>query len=505
MKTTTRFALLILCLILALQPTFALENNNAAASRVRIGVDIRLGFKSCINSWSPLTKYLSEAIPDHRFVVVPLASRQDIDRTLEQDDVDFLVLDPAMEIPANDLNGATPLLTMTEILSGEKVSRPAYAASSGTLIRLAKRSDIATVKDLREKRLSAVKPWSLTGWIAQWGLLKKNGIDPHGNLQQVVFEGTNGKVVESVLDGSADVGAVDSEMLRLLIRGKKVDAKSLFFIDRKGQAVPMDMNESIASTAAYPGRVLSKAEGTSDKLAAQVVAALLKQSVSTSADNVPYQVSWTIARNYGRVRQLLRSLMGPDYAESPGFPLPWEYPAWVFHAVIVGITLGCFAIAALILRYLYGKRENELLGQVDNLRQELLESRAERQRIDAILALAGCGIDIVDDENRIVFADSGVEREYGDWHGQKCHEYYCHSETPCAECRRPAPSDEQRQVFLDINGSEPIPSCDPHAKVHYINGQSTRMIGIPYRDEGGRWLYARVHFPLEAFAELTAR
>ena len=483
------------------RPTSAQDTENAAPQRVRIGVDVRLSFRSCMDSWLPVAEYLSKAIPDHRFVVVPLASLRDVQRTLEKGDVDFVVLDPAMEILANDRYGATPLLTLVETAEDETTLRPANAASSGTLIRRADRADIARIRDIRGQRLAAVKPWSLTGWIAQWGVLEKNGIDPHRDVLQVVFEGVNGQVVESVLNGSADVGAVDAEMLDCLIRSKQVSAASLCFFDRRGLAVPLVLGESLSSTDAYPGRVLCKTEATSNDLAQRVANALMKQGVEISLDHTPYRVTWSVACNYGKVRHLLQALMGPYYAESPGFPMPSRYSVWFLPAVVIGGAVVALVIAWLFLRRRYRRRTEVLRDQFDALRRELLEARAERQRINAILTLAGCGIDIVDDANKIVYADSGLERSYGDWHGRKCHEYYCGSGAPCPDCRRPDATGEQSQILLDIDGSQSPPTDDPHAKVHYIRGESTRMIGIPFRDEGGRWLYARIHFPLAAFAE----
>jgi hypothetical protein len=64
----------------------------------------------------------------------------------------------------------------------------------------------------------------------------------------------------------------------------------------------------------------------------------------------------------------------------------------------------------------------------------------------------------------------------------------------------PGPMGEQVQTLLNIDGPPGMCSDDPHAKVHYIEGESTQMLGIPFRDEGGRWLYARIHFPLTAFS-----
>ena len=243
--------LALLAILLVSRSTTCAETEKPP-TRIRIGVDIRLGFQACMESWLPLTEYLSKAIPEHRFVVIPLASHEDVVGALTKGDLDFVALDPAMEILVQDQYGAVPLVTMTETSSEETKRRSPNDACSGTLIRRADRSDIRDIRDVRGKRISAVKPWSLTGWLAQWGLLKKHGVDPQRDLKQVVFEGTNGKVARSVLDGSADIGAIDAEMLLHLVRCNQVSAASLYFFDREGRAVPLTSGQDPSSTDAYP-------------------------------------------------------------------------------------------------------------------------------------------------------------------------------------------------------------------------------------------------------------
>jgi len=497
----SKILLAAVTVFLALRPSFTFAAVSAPSNRVRIGVDMRQGFQACMDSWSPVAKYLSKAVPNRRFVVVPLASRQDIVRTLEKGDVDFIVLDPAMEIVANDRFFATPLLTMAETNHGETRPLPTDAACSGTLIRRVDRSDINRVEDIRGLRLSAVKPWSLCGWIAQWGLLAEHGIDPQTNLKQVVFEGTNVQVVKSVLSGAADIGAVDTQMLWHLIHSEQIPDNSLCFINREGIAVPLVAKGDISSTDTYPGRVLCKAKGTPDQLAQAVVAALQKQDVAFSLDRIPYQIRWSIACNDGKVRGLLQNLMGPYYAESPGYPLPSRYPEWLLPVLLVAMAMLLLAVVFLLLRRRSNRRETMLREQLQDRERELVEVRADRQRISAILSLADCGIDIVDDENQIVYADSSLEREYGDWHGRKCHEYFCGSNAPCAGCRRPFPINERCPTVIDVDCADTAQGGDSDAESRCGRGKSMRMIGVPFCDEGGRWLYARIHFPASAFAE----
>jgi ABC-type phosphate/phosphonate transport system substrate-binding protein len=487
------------------RPMPAAEAQPAEPQRIRIGVDIRLSYKSCIDYWTPITNHLSHAMPAYRFVVVPLASHQDLVHLLETGGIDFMSLDPAMELMAEDRFGAAPLASMVESPQDATISSPSDAACSGAIIRRADRMNMKTIKDVRGQRVSAVKPWSLTGWIAQWGLLVKQSINPQNDLKQVSFLGTHGDVIKSVLDGTVEVGVVDADLLYLFGKNQRIPNGSLYVFNQQGNAVPLVSGTLTASTNAYPGRLVSKAAATSDELAKRVADVLMQKPLNTSLDGMPCTIRWTVPSNTSKVRRLLYGLMGPHFAESPGYPLPHEYPAWFYPALIICAIFAGAVVLILIVRSRYVRRRDMLEDQLQTTRKELAAVRAERQRINTILTLAGCGIDIIDDHNRIVFADSSLERKYGDWRGKKCHGYFCNSDAPCSGCKMPSPADEQRQQVLDLNGSDLSYTDDPHAKVHFIEGESTRMIGIPFHDEGGRWLYARIHFPLTAFAEKAER
>lgn len=498
MKTKLLCALLVQ-FIVTLCITAA-ETGAANPQRIRIGVDIRLGYQSCIDSWTPVADYLSSETPEYRFVIVPLASEQDLVRVLESGGVEFLSLNPALELMAEDRFGAVPLATTIESAQGETRPESADALCAGVVIRRADRRDIKNIENIRGLRLAAVKPWSFTGWISQWGFLVDHGIDPSKDLNQVVFQGTQEQVITSVMDGTADVGVVDAEMLLLFGLNGRIAKDSIYMFDRQGQAVPLAPGEYAASTAAYPGRVFSKTAAVSDELSKRVSDALMQNSVNTNFDGMPGMMHWTVPGNTSNVRRLLTRLMGPQFAESPGYPLPYASPAWLYPALSIAAIFAGTIILLLVMRSRFVRRVDSLKEHLQTTRMELAEARAQTQRINTILALADCGIDIIDDNNHIVFADSGLERKYGDWRGKKCHGYFCNSPTPCANCKMPSPTEEQRITSRDLDNSERMHTDDPCAKVHFIEGETTRMIGIPFRDEGGRWLYARIHFPIAAFS-----
>jgi ABC-type phosphate/phosphonate transport system substrate-binding protein len=474
------------------------QSVNPVVQRIRIGVDIRMGFQSCIDTWTPITEYLSKTIPECRFVVIPLASQQDLVRMLESHGLDFLAVDPAMELLAEDRFGAVPLATMIEYGRDDKKTMSTNESCSGAIIRRADRSDIHTLRDLRGKQVAAVKPWSLTGWIAQWALLKRKQIDPESSLKRVVFEGTHGQVVKSVLNGSADAGALDTELLFDLLRNGKIPEDSLYIMNQQGDAVPLALDRAVTTTALYPGRILAKTAITTDALAQRVAEVLMRETLATNRDGMPYYMSWTIPANYSNVRQTLQFLMGPNFAESPGYPLPKRYPAWMFQMMVFAGILLVFGVLLMIIRSRYRRHVGFVAEQLEITRKEIVEVRADKQRMDMILSLAGCGIDIVDDNDQMIYADSGIERQYGDWKGKKCHEYFCGTSMPCSCCNRPGPLDEEKLHIQNFDCSEWSTLVNIASQGPPDGKPTMQMIGVPFHDENGQWLFARIHVPLVA-------
>jgi ABC-type phosphate/phosphonate transport system substrate-binding protein len=479
---------LLLACVCGLPPAFAQQPTASAPRRVRIGIDIRMGFQSCIDSWTPIADHLSKSIPERRFVIVPLASEQDMIGLLERDEVDLLVLDPALELVAEDRFGVSPLATLAEWAPGD-AAPAADAALSGAIIRQAGRKDIKTIDDLRGKRLTAVKPWSLTGWIAQWALLQSRKINAEYDVAQVVFEGTHSQVVKNVLNGTADAGVLDAGLLLAMVRNRQVPEGALLVMDRQGKAVPLGAHPSAAATASYPGYVLARSAKTPEDLAKRVAYVLMREKTTMRVDGMTRQIAWTVPANYSKVRHTLQKVMGPDYADSPGFPLPKQLPAWVAPALALAGVCAVAAIIIFALRSRHRRRETLTADQLEMTRRELVEARADRHRIDTILSLAGVGIDIVDDNDQMVYADPNIERQHGDWRGKKCFQYFCDQESPCPCCNRPGPLDGEERVFQNTECS--MWSGGAHGE----QNESMQMIGIPFHDESGRWLFARLHVP----------
>ena len=93
--------------------------------------------------------------------------------------------------------------------------------------------------------------------------LLSHGVDPLRSAAAVEFQGTHRDVIQSVLDGSADVGAVACDILRQRIESGLLDPNALFVFNREGNAVPLGRRPT-PSTMGYPDWVFSKAATTTE-------------------------------------------------------------------------------------------------------------------------------------------------------------------------------------------------------------------------------------------------
>ena len=476
MRLNRFIILLVLCLVFGAMraPGQETSGNVADASgdkpQARIGVFMRMNFNDCLDTWLPTAEYLSKKIPGYDFTIVPMASKNDMFMALENGEVDFIAANPALYLATYERFGTSPVVAMTLPGSDKTAGENRTTNYSGAIISRADRKDLKSIEDLRGKEFTAVKNWSFSGWLMQWGVLKQHGISPDRDLKAVGFLGTHAKVVQDVLDGSADAGAVGTDTLELMIARGEVSPIDLNVFNTEGVAVPLASMPHPISTEMYPGWVIAKAQNTPDALSALVSEALIERTPVDNATTIFGNAGWTIPQNEYKVRALVENLMGRNFSYQDGFQTNLIEPALWSAIVAASVSGVVFFIIFGYIALRAQRRASRISLQLDTTRRELLEHRAEHHMTESILARADCGIDIVDMDNNIIYADAGIERHFGNWRGKKCFEYY----------KEPLPSDESTEQF-DRFSEEAF--------------KDRRLISVPFKAESGERLQARIHVP----------
>ena len=346
--------LLLVLLSFALKP--------ALAQPVRICVLAKRGPEKCLNRWKATAEYLSRSIPSHSFKIVPL-SFDAIIPAVAHEECDFVLVTPAIYVDLESRFGVSRIATLKNLVEGRTQTR-----FGGVVFCKADRGDINTLKDLEHKRFAAPHPTSFAAWIAVQLELKHAGIDPYRDFKSLDFPGTHDAVVYAVRDGKVDAGSVRTDILERMARKGEIELKEFRVVSpRKDSGFPL-----LHTTRLYPEWPFAKSRSTSDRLAEQVSAALLKMPKDSPAALDARIAGWTIPMNYHSVHQCLRELGIGPYKNSGKVTL--SAFARKYWQLIAALLVLIVAMVATILIYLRLNRRlraayRELQKEVDRRRR----------------------------------------------------------------------------------------------------------------------------------------
>lgn len=338
---------------------------HAADRLVRLGVLAHRGKSEALKSWGATAQYLSQQIPGHHFVIVPL-SNDDIGPAVEYNELEFVLTNPGSYAELEAKYGITRLATLKN-----KSPLGAYSVLGAVIFTRADRSDIQTLADLRGKRFLAVHENAFGGWWLAWHALKQQNIDPYHDFKQINFSGfPQDKIVYAVRDGTVDAGTVRTDLLESMALDGKIKLQDFRVLNAQH-------NENfpyLLSTPLYPDWAFAMLRNTSDELAQRVAIALLQMEPGHPAATQGGYVEWTVPADYHSVQRLMQDLrVGPyiNYGHLNFMDLLKQY--WhVITATLLGILM-------LIAAYVYALHLNRRLS---NTMKHLEEEITQRQRIE---------------------------------------------------------------------------------------------------------------------------
>jgi two-component system, LuxR family, sensor histidine kinase TtrS len=350
--------LLALCLALVSAPA-------ARADEVRIGVLALRGAERALSDWQPMADYLARRLPQHRFVIVPLAF-DDIHLAVRQRRIDFVLANSAYYVELEMLYHATPVVTLrTREPTGDETS-----AFGGVIFTRADRRDVRGIEDLRGKPFAAVDAGSFGGWHAGWRELLHHGIVPERHLERLDFLGTHDAVVLAVRDGQVAAGTARTGTLESMAReGSIVLSDFHVLAERRVEHFPF-----LLSTALYPEWPLARLAGVPEALAVDVAVALLQMPQDAG------HAGWSLPLNYQPVHDALRELRIGPYRHlrqiNPAEVLRQYWPHAVAALLALLIALGASARFGRLNRRL--RVQQSELGQLNASLEQRVAERTER-------------------------------------------------------------------------------------------------------------------------------
>ncbi len=355
-----------LLLLLVLWLPVAAADRGPGSTEIRIGVLSHRGDAATERMWTPTADYLTAALPDHRFRVVPLEFAE-VDPAVRHAQVDFVLVNPGIYVNLEVRHRVSRIATMRN-----RVGLVRSNVFGGVIFTRADRAKLTRLQDLKGRSLLAVDRDSLGGFQMAWGELLDQGVDPDRDLARLDFAGTHDAVVLAVGRGDYDVGTVRTDIL------EQMDAEGAIRLSDYRVLNPQDDPEFpfLRSTPLFPEWPFSKLRHTSNILAQRVAIALLEMPVDHAATRSGGYAGWTIPLDYQPVHDLLRRLHLPPYDRPTPFTLSEAVARYWLALLLGGLSLALMAVLTTLVTRL-NKRLARAKARLEQRQELILNSVAE--------------------------------------------------------------------------------------------------------------------------------
>ena len=369
---------------------FGLPRSSSADTEhtnVKIAVRAISGNEMTLKKWSATADYLSQAIEGYSFTLVPIVEFDEMRRAVNNQEVEFVLTNPATYIDLEANHNATRIVTLIN-LRGERSTEKFGAV----IFTRRDREEIKGIDDIKGRSIMGVHREAFGGWWMALGELKKHGVDPDKDCQEVLFaEGLQPSVVFAVRDGTADVGTVRTGILEQLAQKGDIDLADFRIIGRKddGFALPH-------STSLYPEWPFARLANTPNSLAQKVTVALLEMEPDNAAAVAGNYSRWTVGLDYTSIHDLLKQLQVGPYKEYGKVTLQTiikKYWYWVV-LIVAGVLVSTLTTTYVIrINKRLTVAQSKLSQKIEERRQIGIEQKkliAELQNaLDEIKALRG--------------------------------------------------------------------------------------------------------------------
>lgn len=327
------------------------------AQTITIAVDAIHGKKEAIKQWTPTVKYLNKKIPKYSFKLYPFLPNEfsNVKEMIQDGNIDFIISPPAMYVDMEVTLGASKILTLVKQKNNTEF---------GSVIISNKLSNITKLSQIDENtRIAAVASLGFGGWLIGYDTLKSNNVKV--KEEDVIFVGTQEKVVKTVLENKADIGIIRTGILEDLQEKKRLNLQDINILNQQHhKGFPF-----ICSTKLYPEWAFARTKNVNvDTSRAIAIALLTLPKDSNVTKSTGYYYHWTVPYDYKSVRELMQRLqVGPYVNEDSKFIKRWiNNHKELFYSII-------FILFLVVLFLIYAKYINTELIKKDREKELLLE------------------------------------------------------------------------------------------------------------------------------------
>lgn len=315
-----------------------------------------------LQRFGELGAFLSERVGSHRFEVRAYTGPE-LQAAMEVGEVDFVLTNPVHFHVLREYGALSGSLASMVMRKG---GQPLHGIG-GVIVRRADRIDIATLRDLRGRRIATSEFDSLGSFVAPAAELQRVGV-PLDQLQWLVTGQPVDQVVDAVLGGTVDAGFVRTGLLEDLKREGKLQASQLVVLNPQHvPGFPLQL-----STRLYPEWPFLAAIHVPPELSHQVAVALMSLRPTDAAALSASVYGFSIPADYSAVERAMRELhIAPFDAEHE---TTWA-DVWKRYRVWIVALAGA---AALVLLLALGLAINTL--RLVRIKRDLQADRALLQQ-----------------------------------------------------------------------------------------------------------------------------
>ena len=349
---------LLLCLAAALTPAWA-------DADLRFGV---LAFRpkaQVLLQWQPLAAHLQTALG--RPVALSVYDLTELEAAVANDTVDVVFTAPSHFIALKQRYGlSAALATQITRAGGRDLS-----VFGGVAFTRANTAAINNLGDLVGKRIAITGIDFTGGYQMQAFEMLEAGLPQPDTAHLFITGMPQDRIVEAVLNGSADAGFVRTGILEALAREGTLDLARIKLIH------PQDVPPFpyMRSTRLYPEWPVVVMPQVDERLARQLAVALLSLSADSAASQAAGIAGFSIPADYNGVQTMMQRLRVPPFDAAPDFTLAdmWRrHTEWII-ALLGLLVLASAGVAA------------SLVVQNSHVRRSQARYRAESQRVSEII------------------------------------------------------------------------------------------------------------------------
>ncbi|MGJ8569949.1 MAG: PhnD/SsuA/transferrin family substrate-binding protein [Hoeflea sp.] len=329
-------AFVVLCAILTITESRAQSGGGNGAVQspqtAHIGVLAYRGNKAALAEWRPLADYLTDSVEGWAFELVTVTLTS-VHAEIAARRIDFLITNPGHYVALAAQHDLSAIATRERWaqLSQSHLSR------FGTAIFVARDSPVASLNDLKGKKVAAVSPDAFGGFQMAWNELHKQGVDAFRDLASLRFLGfPQDEVIAAVSRNEVDAGIIRSGLLEILAAEGKINFDDFRVLNtQKYAGFPYDVSGPLH--AEWPFAALPWA---GKSLREQVLRALLDSQNAEVSGHYNLRDLWSAPLSYEGSRKLVGAYQKRlEPAATNAVPLSFSLMSLLAFAVLAVLTL----------------------------------------------------------------------------------------------------------------------------------------------------------------------